>query len=229
MKKWIHALFTPRAPAAAPHAPQDKPGKAVLITDDTRDPQNSDVVGGMRFVATLKVTTPLGILNHHGERFQGPPSETPVYGDPSQGIWIPYTKTWREIGFDIPEFRAGTVASDAGPVRPDEYLPFLVDFRTIFESDSPNEEKLKQMATLGKIAPYRGFWQKLRANRPDFPLSMFFCSLCDLDGVGRVTARNLYDAGFRTKDQVLASTPAVLTKVKGIGPSLAARMLASSS
>ena len=203
--------------------------KAVLITDDAWYAQNSDVVGGMRFIATLKVTTPLGVLCHHGERFQGPPSETPIYGDQSQGIWIPYTKTWREIGIDIPEFRAGTAASDAGPVKPDEYLPFLVEFRTIFESGNPDEEKLEQLTALGTKAAYRDFWQKLRANRPDFPLSMFFYPLCDLGGVGRVTARNLYEAGFRTKDQVLASTPAVLTRVKGIGPALAARILAGSS
>lgn len=51
--------------------------------------------------------------------------------------------------------------------------------------------------------------------------------LCDLDGVGRVTARSLYEAESRTKSQVLASAPQALATVRGIGPTLAARILGS--
>lgn len=56
---------------------------------------------------------------------------------------------------------------------------------------------------------------------------MFYAPLCELEGVGRVTARSLYAAGFRSKKQVLGSSQDALCGVKGIGPALAKRILAT--
>jgi hypothetical protein len=234
MKGFLQAIFGPKdlpkspATASAGAAPL-VPGEPVSFTGDANCLQNSDILDGLRFDATLKVTTPLAILRRHGERFDGPPSQAPTYGDMSQGIWIPKTKTWQSMGIDLPEFRpVGMHASDVGPVKPEEYLPFLIEFRTIFESEATDEIKIEQLAELGKNEPYRAYWKTLRANR-HFPLSLFFYRLCELDGVGRVTARSLYEAGFRTKSQILASTPQELSTVRGIGPALAARILASAA
>ncbi|MDF2461774.1 MAG: hypothetical protein K0Q43_9 [Ramlibacter sp.] len=232
MKGLLQAIFGPKDPPKPPatvstDAPPIVPGEPVSFTGDANYLQNSDILDGLRFNATLKVTTPLAVLRRHGERFDGPPSQAPAYGDMSQGIWMAQTTTWKSMGIDLPEFGAvSTHASDVGPVNPDDYLPFLIEFRTIFESEATDEIKLEQLAELGKKEPYRAHWKTLRANR-DFPLSLFFYPLCKLDGVGRVTARSLYEAGFRSKSQVLASTPQELSTVRGIGLALAARILAT--
>lgn len=132
--------------------------------------QNSDVIKGFRFCATYQIRTPLSVLIHDGETFSGPPSKVPQYGTMADGIWIPETITWRELGIDIDEMPR-EVASDVGPVNPSEYMPFLIGFRKIVEGNTEVEEKIELIHNLcNQNDKYRKYCKLIDY---DFPYSFF--------------------------------------------------------
>lgn len=192
-----------------------------------------DVITGWRFVATLKVTTPLSVLERHGEevaRTCGSHTSLPVYGNQAQGIWVARAKTFRELGLDIPEFRASTHAADIGPADADRYIPFLKDFRRILESSASADARLARLRELPAVSrDYREFWNRHLERDPDFPLRMFHVhsSLWKLDGVGRVTAAALRSTGFHTLEQIADASLQDLTAVPGVGMKLAQRIQTS--
>lgn len=99
-------------------------------------PPDAASISGWRFVATLQLRTPLRVLDYHGLMFPGPFSEIPeIISAPWQGVWVPKTKSFRELGLDIPEFPPATMASEIGyvPVDGGEFLPFLIGCRRIIE------------------------------------------------------------------------------------------------
>jgi hypothetical protein len=177
-----------------------------------------DVFRVLRFSATLQVRTPLAVLQHHDELFEGPPSAAPRYGTMADGIWVPEPKTWAEFGFDLPEDPEGTHASDVGPVRPFDYLPFLVEFRTVVESDATVPEKIARLHTLRSTSPgYSDFWHRLESAYPEFPESFFYREFTKIPGVGERTARALYAAGFHCHADLAAAEGAELQRVPGVG------------
>lgn len=179
---------------------------------------NQDVLRGLRFNATLQVRTPLWVLEHHGELFEGPPSAAPRYGTMADGFWVPEPKTWAELGFDLQEGRESTHASDVGPVRPSDYLPFLIDFRRIVESDAAVSEKIARLNTLRSKSPaYGDLWQRLEAAYPEFPDSFFYREFTKIPGVGQKTARALYVAGFQSLSDLAAVEGAELQRIPGVG------------
>lgn len=179
---------------------------------------NQDVLRGLRFNATLQIRTPLSVLQHHGELFEGPPGAAPRYGAMADGFWVPEPKTWAELGFDLAEGRESTHASDVGPVSPSDYLPFLIDFRTIVESVAVVPEKIARLNTLrSKSAAYRDLWQRLEAAYPEFPDSFFYHEFTKITGVGQKTARALYVAGFQCLSDLAAVEGAQLQRIPGVG------------
>ena len=121
----------------------------------------------------------------------------------------------------------GSMTSDVGPVPKDggHYLPFLIEFRQIFESVKTDEQKLIEFHSLHtRSQVFAGFWVKLKGVYPDFPRCLFYRPLLTLPGVGSKTAQNLYNGGYRTVEQVLSADTAQLKKVPGIGPKLAAKI-----
>lgn len=197
----------------------------MCITSDELYDANEDVLEGVEFIATLHVTTPYSVLVHHGEVFAGPPSKAPKYGTQSQGIWIPKTKSWKSLGIDLPELPPSQHATDIGPQNPESYLPFLLAFRRIFESDKTDELKIEELQALATKNPeYLEFWERHVRFREDFPRCLFYRSFLELPGVGRKTAQDLYTAGFRSYDQVRHSEPSDLQKVPGVGPALAKKL-----
>jgi hypothetical protein len=99
---------------------------------------DGDLIVGLQFSATLQLRTPLRVLRWHGRvhtnRKKPPPK---VVKEGWEGAWFPKTKTFRELGIDLPEMDEGTAASDIGSVKPSEYLPFLIGIHEIVESKSP--------------------------------------------------------------------------------------------
>ena len=95
----------------------------------------ADVLGGMVFHATLQTRTPLRVLRRHGQVL---PLGSPLPDDFElwMGMWVPKPKSWRELGIDADELPETDAASDAGPVMPSEYLPFLIAVREAIEDET---------------------------------------------------------------------------------------------
>ncbi len=114
---------------------------------------HSDVADGLRFYATLKIRTPLVVLEHHGGLFRGP-GEPAAYGPAADGIWLPNPRTWKELGIDLSQVPESEHASDIGPIRPGDYLPFLKEFRSIVESCTSVHKKLIALHMLRGRSPF---------------------------------------------------------------------------
>jgi hypothetical protein len=198
----------------------------VIRLDDPSYRANSDILDGMQFSAALQIWTPLGVLKHHGEVFHGLPSQTPRYGTQADGIWTFKTKTFRNLGIasDETEF---THASDAGPIKPSRYLPFLVRFRSIVEGGISHEDKLAALTMLStQSAEFSEIWRKLSSNYGDFPDSFFYLQFTALPGIGRQLAQRLYGAGFRATSEIVGADTSRLTAVPGLGRATAAKIKA---
>lgn len=227
MFDWWKAILGFRS--ATPSAPAESSPTAsttILRLDDAPYSANADILDGMRFGATLQIRTSLSVLEHHGEIFRGPPSKAPVYGTGADGIWV------FNVAGDIGDvFSTGAShASDVGSVNPDRYLPFLKQFRTIVEADTPHEDKLAALAELPlRSEAFAEFWRKLEGHYAGFPHSFFYMQLTSLPGVGRTTAMRLYEAGLRTVAEVSAAPDESLSAIPGVGTALIAKIRAATS
>lgn len=201
-------------------------GNQVFRLDDRSYRANSDILDGVQFSATLQIRTPLSVLEHHGEVFHGPPSQAPKYGTQADGIWTFRTKPFRDLGvaFDEAEF---THASDAGPIKPSVYLPFLIKFRSIVEGRTSHEGKIAALRVLStQSVEFREIWRKLSSNYGDFPASFFYLQFTNLPGVGRRLAKRLYEAGFHNESDILHASASQLINVPGLGSATAAKIKA---
>ena len=168
------------------------------------------------------------MLEHNGEVFAGPVERAPEYGDEAQGCWVPKTKTWEDLGIDIPEPPDTEEASDIGPVKAAEYLPFLKRFRTIVEdmrSDIPNK-RAQLIALKDEDDHSPTIWERLCVSYPDFPNSYFYHEFTLIPAIGMKTAKALFDSGIRTIGELSACSQEALSKVPGVG-SRAARAVAA--
>lgn len=198
----------------------------IIRLDDETYVANSDVIEGMEFSATLQIRTPLSVLERHGEIFLGPPSQTPTYGSQADGVWVFKTRSFRDMGLDVDEL-IPIHASDIGPVDPAQYLPFLIRFRSIVESDKSHEEKIHNLLLMPKkSAQFKSLWSKLSNSYSDFPYSFFYSQFTVLPGVGLTTAKKLYDSGFRSVEEIISADVARLTSVPGVGQATARKILA---
>ena len=121
----------------------------------------------------------------------------------------------------------GSMASDVGPVPKDggSYLPFLIEFRQIYESAKTDEQKLTELRSLRTRSPaFLALWGKLEEFYPDFPRCLFYRPLLALPGVGPKIAKALYNGGYRTAEQVVSAETSHLKAVQGIGAKLAAKI-----
>lgn len=200
------------------------------MQDDATFESNRHAIDGLQFCATLRIRTPLAVLQHHGEEFSGPPSAAPKYGSTADGIWTYTTKSWAELGIDAPEFPELSQAADIGPMIASEYLPFLLAFREIVETDMPHDAKISRLEVLGQSSEsFRRIYAKLQSSYEDFPLSFFYSPFAELPGVGRKMAKKLYEAGFRSVDEITRSNMDRLSQIPGMGPSTIKKLLALAS
>lgn len=180
-----------------------------------------DVLAGYEFFPTLQVRTPMNVLEHFGEVIAGPPSRLPVYCGPEHGCWIPKPRTFRETGIDLPELSEGTAASDVGPVKPSDYVPFLKRFRQIAEADEPVNARIEKLKGLSVESPlFEAFWQTLCRNYPDFPESFFYSTFTRIPGVGQRTAKLLFDSGYVDFDAIRSASDEELASLPGVGSAL---------
>jgi hypothetical protein len=188
--------------------------------DDDFYKRNSDIVDGLQFSATLQIRTPLSILQRHGEIFRGPPSEAPQYGTMADGIWTMRVR----LGGAQHEY---TYASDIGPTSASYYLPFLIEFRKIVESPLSHDQMLQVLRAIPtQSLQFKDIWEKLASSYEDFPASFFYRQFTKLPGVGRKTARSLYEAGFLTLGHIKNEREEVLARVPGLGKATAKKIAA---
>lgn len=180
---------------------------------------NRDILSGYRFYATVQLRTPLRVLRRHGEFHKGvdrPPPQ--IAGEMWEGIWIPVTHSWREMGLDLDE-PSFTMASDIGPI-PDnggEYLKFLIAVRTAAEGSGGIEERRTAVAEVLCDPAFRASVRALDGR--DAILSRLFPPFVSI--IPRMAARTataLIEAGYDSPDAINAATDAQLRSITGVGP-----------
>lgn len=216
--------------------------EALSFSSDSSYFSNLDILDGMEFNATLQIRTPLDVLIHHGEIYQGPPSQAPRYGEwkdgvSPDGIWVFKTKSWEEMAKEgggdykfaktFDKTGGGTRASDIGPVCSNDYLPFLIEFRKIVESPLPIKNQIKAIKALKFVSiQSASILGKLAKFYPPFPDSYFIGQLCKIPSVGPKTATALFQAGYLSINHLKAMPTERLTSIIGIGPNTAKGILA---
>jgi len=163
---------------------------------------NADIIAGLKFSATMHLGMPLRVLRRHGEihtiRSEAPPQ---IDQDGSEGIWMPFTKG---LFFKPP---ASTYASDVGPIRADDYLPFLVAVQTIIEAHDSIEHRIEKLREMPIPADWQLFLSKHRG----------------LEGIIDRFFPHFFSVEFRelhldTPNRVAAASDKQLLAIKGIGP-----------
>ena len=185
------------------------------------------------YVATLQLTTPKIYLEKHGEILKsatepelfGEPTSFPPDGKPFSryGYWSQTSEFaldggWGESAVGVPTI-VGNLKTESQMYK--DWINYLIDFRTIVESDLTIEEKLYQVNDVMSQSStgYKKIY-KILVTEHGFPDSFFTDLLCELDGIGGKTAGLLWDAGYLTKEQVLNAPDEELLQIKGIGKKL---------
>lgn len=177
----------------------------------------------LEFHATFQLRTPKRILERNGTTIpltDNPPSDF----EPWMGVWFPIDTGPNILAEMAPEAWAEmeanrTVASDAGPVKPAEYMPFLIAFRTIIEDGSATiAERIAEIAALFQQSEWAGFVAALQgAERVS---SWFFPTvLSRISGLPHSSQAALSENGIRTVAALQAADNATLLAIKGIGSS----------
>lgn len=191
---------------------------------------DSDLISGWRYSATLQLGTPLAYLERDGDFSLGP--QEPAMVGPAEGHlpdgtgFNPYGIWLREIDYDglgINPPPPGQRSTEWGPVRigseeEQTLLSFLKAFRYIVETAEGIDQALSGLRELSTSTPEnRKVWSRLRNAYPLFPDSFFISALERLPGVGVSMAQKLYRAGFRTVAEVQVASNAELLVIPGIG------------
>ena len=83
-------------------------------------PARENVAMGSHIVGTVQLRTPLRVLSRHRELHETLSTEPPVIArEQWEGIWVPTTRSFRELGIDIAEPSLSLMASDIGPIAAD--------------------------------------------------------------------------------------------------------------
>ena len=175
----------------------------------------------LEFHATFQLRTPKRILERHNTTI--PLTETPPSDfEPWMGVWFPIMtgpKILAELAPDAwAEFEANrTVASDAGSVKPADYLPFLMAFRTIVEDEAASiAERIERIDALFLKPEWSGYAAALQGS--ERVCGWFFPSVLSLiGGLPSASRSALNGKGLRTVAELRSADDATLQAIKGIG------------
>lgn len=183
----------------------------------TPDHPVANALCGMMFQATLQTRTPLRILRRHG---QVVPLDSPLPDDFElwMGMWAPKVKPWRELGFDMDELPETGAASDAGPVKPSEYLPFLIAVREAIEDENGGTAaRIKRLEDVCSRPEFIRFVAALRG--AGFLRDNFFPPVLSLiPGLPTTSQAALKGLGLCTVTALQRTPDETLLAVSGIGP-----------
>ncbi len=180
---------------------------------------NSDILAGYRFCATMQLRTPLRVITRHGEVHAGLDDPPIIAREAWEGIWLPQTKSWRDLGLDLPELRPTTMASDVGPIPADggDYLAFLLAVRRIVEGRETISDRRSRLS--GELSEKRWstFVRKLGGKRSI--VDRFFPPFtATIPGVASDIGAALRASRLTTPAKLSAASDAALLSISGIGP-----------
>jgi len=192
---------------------------------------NSDIISGYQFCATIQMRTPLRVLRRHGEVHNGIGSEPPeIATEMWEGIWIPVTRSLRELGFDIDDPITGTVASDVGPIPFDggDYLKFLFAVREAAEGNGTVQDR--RDATAKSLRKPAGIKFVRALGGADAILARLFPSFAStVPRMPGKVATALIEAGFGSPSAINAASDSQLRTIDGVGPGLIAALRSQAS
>ena len=219
MRRWLTTIFQ-RKPAEAVQAESWRLGNPDAKHPYELQPDHpmADVVSGMCFHATLQLRTPLRILQRNGQVL---PLGTDLPDDFDQwmGIWLPKTKSWVELGIDAAEADyEASAASHIGPVKPSEYLPFLLAIREVVEDQSLSFAGRK--AGIEAVCRQTRFQEFAERHGGSDEIIRYFHPpiLTVIPGLTAPTREALIAMGIRTVGTIRLSSDKTLSGVKGLGP-----------
>jgi hypothetical protein len=145
------------------------------------------------------------------------------------GIWLPVIDYSNSL---LPPSTVAKRATGWGPVRiaseeERNLVSFLKSFRYIVETAEGLDQKLTELKELSTSTPgNRRWWARCRKGSPLWPDSYFIGELWIQlpKGVGSNMAEKLYQAGFRTVEEVQAASDGELLAVPGLGKGLLAKI-----
>lgn len=194
------------------------------------DHPNADIIAGMRFAATMQLRTPLRILMRHGQIL---PLGTELPDDFEQwmGIWVPKTKSFEEltggrIKEDLRLEYEETAASAIGPVKPSEYLPFLMAIREVVEDQSLSAPKRMQaVEALCCRQEFKEFAERHGGAEEIFSY-LYPTILSVIPGLTISSREALAAMGICSVGAIRRSSDKTLSSLKGLGPAKIARIRA---
>lgn len=145
------------------------------------------------------------------------------------GIWLPVIDNSKSL---LPPSTVATRATGWGPVRigseeERNLISFLKSFRYIVETAEGLDQKLSELKELSTSTPgNRRWWARCSEGSPLWPDSYFIGELWIKlpKGVGSNMTEKLYQAGFRTVEEVQAASDGELLAVPGLGKGLLAKI-----
>lgn len=218
-------------------AKSDLPEKLTIGDPSSKHPYEvfanspiANIIAGMCFEATLQLRTPLRILQRHGQVLPLG-SHLPDDFEQWMGIWFPKTKTFEELtGGRIedklgPEYEA-THASTIGPVKPSEYLPFLMAIREVVEDQSLSMvqrsvgiEAVCHRSEFKEFAEHHGGADEIF----DY---LYPTILSVIPGLTASLQEALTEMGIRSVGAIRRTSDKTLSSLKGLGPAKIARIRA---
>lgn len=174
-----------------------------------------DIITGWRYCATLQPRTPLAILRQHNRVVPASAGGPPTISEEMwHGIWTP------EVAGAYDFLGAGaTMASDIGPIPQNggDYLPYLIELRTISEGSLSVPSKEQALRALAQAKGPNGTAFSKFSSASDLVDTVLPRSLHLLPVPSNVR-QELFTSGFRTLRDVQVAADQALLKIKGIGP-----------
>lgn len=181
---------------------------------------NSDLVTGLRFVATMQLRTPLRVLKRHGELHTNGNTTPPQIAEEMwEGIWLAKTKSFSELGIQMPEFGEGSMATEIGPIKGGigPYLAFLCAIRTCVEAHEPIEVRVEKLKAVLAEPDFTSFVR--RHGGANTIIDRFFpLFLSTIPKLPDASVTELRRKQLTTPAKLSAASDDSLLSISGIGP-----------
>jgi hypothetical protein len=184
---------------------------------------NSDIIKGYKIHVTPQLSTRLKVLKLRNKIFNSKEEAESKDFKLNEATILPVTKTFGELGIDIPDVPESEVATDIHPMKGEElerYYQFLEEFRTIIENNTLSiPERIK---LVDSINDYREFSDLVNGKDAK---KLLLKELSEINGITEPVANQLFDKGIYTKEAFFNMKKEHIKKLKGIGSSRLAKIM----